>query len=109
MSFNIVSGHSSTLVSSRRALQKISLQAATRHGPIAFDPEGSPLNPYRAAGSSRKKFILLIDEIRGGLIGFKLLTHQWRAIGAANPFDAFRSAKELPVGPAGYFGQLFSR
>ena len=45
----------STLASSRRALQKISLQAATRHRPIAFDSEGSPLDPYRGAGSSRKK------------------------------------------------------
>ena len=50
----------------------------------------------------------MIDEVRGGLIGFKLLTHQWRAIGAANPFDAFRSGKELRRWPtAGYFGQLF--
>jgi hypothetical protein len=70
-----------------------------------------PVNPsqFRARGVLAKRFDLLIDEMRGGLIGFKLLTHQWRAIGAANPFDPFRSAIELPVGSAGYFGQLFSR
>jgi hypothetical protein len=85
-----------------------------RENPWDGDPDyaaetGQSQSISSARGVLAKGFELLIDEIRGGLIGFKLLTHQWRAIGAANPFDAFRSAKELPVGPARYFGQLFSR